>query len=130
LSFPSAGPLDRDRIIMQRRHGAMLPLCATTECWSDGVVVARIRTRFADASHTDMRFRVPVMLVLALGLAACGGSGVSFVDSGTSALDTSDSYANSRYYEVWTFRADQGGTSTFGMNSPDFQPHLEIEDEN
>jgi hypothetical protein len=77
-----------------------------------------------------MRFRVPVILALAIGVASCGGSGVDFVASDTGTLDTGDNYANNRYYEVWTFRADQSGTATFGMNSPDFQPHLEIEDEN
>ncbi len=64
-------------------------------------------------------------------LAGCGGGVfVDFSRSALGTLDTGDSFANNRYYDVWTFVPNQTGTASFGMNSPDFAPHLEIEDEN
>jgi hypothetical protein len=64
-------------------------------------------------------------------LAGCGGSTfVDFTHSAQSTLDTGDNFANGRYYEVWEFAPVRSGTATFGMNSPDFLSHLEIEDEN
>lgn len=76
-----------------------------------------------------MKLRLPIAFALALGLTACGGSGVNFAFSGFDSLTTGDSFANGRYYDVWTFQADRSRRFTFGMNSFDFLPHLEVEDD-
>jgi hypothetical protein len=78
-----------------------------------------------------MKLRLAIFATLAIIATGCGGGiSVNFVDSEIETLTTGDAFANSRYYDVWTFVPNRTGTSTFGMNSPDFFPHLEIEDEN
>lgn len=69
------------------------------------------------------------LLGLTAGLVACGGSGPNFVFSGFDTLTSGDNFANNRYYDVWSFEALRSGTAHFGMNSPDFFPHIEVEDD-
>jgi hypothetical protein len=78
-----------------------------------------------------MKLRCALFACLTIIAAGCGGGvPVNFTASEFGVLSTSDSFANGRYYDVWTFVPNRSGTATFGMNSPDFFPHLEIEDEN
>lgn len=67
--------------------------------------------------------------LLALALIGCGGTVADFDQVGHGTLDGSDYYANYRYYDVWTFEADDSGYARFRMRSSEFDPYLAIEDD-
>jgi hypothetical protein len=73
---------------------------------------------------------VAVVVVAALALVGCGGSGGALNRSASSFISTSDPFANGGYYEVWDFIPSHSGTATFRMTSPDFDPYLALQDEN